>query len=72
MGAESSDPSAKHVVGTLGLRSLIDLRTRADDGTSALAAAALVIGAVETAVDLDAAATTVRRPDDELNIPDIT
>ncbi|WP_232425348.1 nicotinate-nucleotide--dimethylbenzimidazole phosphoribosyltransferase [Pseudofrankia inefficax] len=72
VGAESGDPAAKHVVGTLGLRPLVDLSTRADDGTGALAAAALVIDAVETAVDLDAAAATVRHADDELSIPDIT
>lgn len=72
VGAESGDPAAKQAVNALGLRPLVDLGTRADDGTGALAAAELVIGAVETAVDLDAAAATVRRPDDDLNIPDIT
>ncbi|WP_307873895.1 nicotinate-nucleotide--dimethylbenzimidazole phosphoribosyltransferase [Frankia sp. AgB1.9] len=72
VGAESGDPAAKHVVGALGLRPLVDLSTRADDGTGALAAAALVIDAVETAIDLDAAAATVRQADDELSIPDIT
>ncbi|WP_084010431.1 nicotinate-nucleotide--dimethylbenzimidazole phosphoribosyltransferase [Pseudofrankia sp. DC12] len=72
VGAEPGDPAATHAVGTLGLRSFIDLKTRTDDGSGALAAATLVIDAVETAVDLDAAAATVRRPDDDLNIPDIT
>jgi nicotinate-nucleotide--dimethylbenzimidazole phosphoribosyltransferase len=72
VGTASADPAAGQATNALGLDPLVDLRTRADDGSGALAAASLVIAAVETAVDLDAAAATVKPTDTDLNVPDIT
>ncbi|OHV36266.1 nicotinate-nucleotide--dimethylbenzimidazole phosphoribosyltransferase [Pseudofrankia sp. EUN1h] len=55
VGSDCPDPAARHAVEALGLSPLVDLRIRADDGTGAFAAAALVAAAVETAADLAAA-----------------
>ena len=56
VGGDCPDPAARHAVEALSLAPLLDLKIRADDGTGAFAAAALIAAAVEAAADLDAAA----------------
>jgi len=72
IGADSPDPAAGMATSALGLTPLVDLGTRAEDATGALAAASLVIAAVETAADLEAAAAAAAATAGHLSIPDIT
>ena len=72
IGADSPDPATGQATSALGLTALVDLRTRADDATGALTAASLVMAAVETAGDLEAAAAAAAAATGQLNIPDIT
>ncbi|MBL7516615.1 nicotinate-nucleotide--dimethylbenzimidazole phosphoribosyltransferase, partial [Frankia sp. CNm7] len=62
VGGDCPDPAARQAVAALGLTPLVDLGIRAEDGTGALAAAALAMVAVETAADLEAAAAAAPLP----------
>jgi nicotinate-nucleotide--dimethylbenzimidazole phosphoribosyltransferase len=72
VAGSSPDPAAAQALRALGLPPLLDLRIHTDDGTGALAAAALVTAAVETAAELAAAAAEAADPAAQATVPDIT
>jgi nicotinate-nucleotide--dimethylbenzimidazole phosphoribosyltransferase len=72
VAGSSPDPAAAQALRALDLPPLLDLGIHTDDGAGALAAAALVTAAVETAAELATAAAEAADPAAQATVPDIT